>query len=774
MKRFLIAKSFLLLIFFTLSSLHYLKAQAFDFNSFFTGQAITFSAPDSNNMIYDELKNPTDMVNQLDSIFPFYTNEFYGAYAGIQPDDTITFLYGLHDSLPTFDSKASEIKGKFLLNNKTDYWYSYYKKSIRDTTTAIVIFPGFGANESFHIANDNSSDYHNADCLVKEKALMYGDVYIIVKPNEEFRSIWKTVPYYSYYGKLSYDVLTPYTVLLGKSWASNLYIEFLAQLKYLKSRYKKVIVMGLSNGGFPVLVCGLEAGADGVNCASGLSVTSFTGFPVPNNENPFFSGLFDYYSLENIKSRIEESASKILFTYGSGDCCTNAYEYDTHALQSYLNTPAQSCNAEFFYDFSGHTFSCRAIDSFFRKVKASPKSEIQLVPFACSYDSLPILITLTGQSPFAFDLYKDAVFYQHFTSNENIISISVTAGGNYQVMNVIDANNIPLCKSARFSYVKPTLPNITQAEHMGLDCVAHVDSIKITCSGTPPFKIFSDLNGYNGITFQTREFTIAASQGNYSIFSIVDSSGCPNIINFPITVTDDTLTYEIKRTGHCIDNKHLYQFNSNGQPPFQLNYKLNDILYTREIPAQSFEWLVEPGNYYLINITDAKNCGIFINRYDSLNNFLQSTPVLKLENNYLIATKDAYKYDWYKNGLLIDSTNQNKLITQGSGDYYAMLTDSSGCTYNTNSITLSYPSGINIYPNPTGGDLSILIDEIFTGTWNFALYDNTGKLIFTGQNSSAYKLINLHSLSTGIYNILIEYNNGHGEKIRKNNRIIKE
>src|SRR4026209_1815292 len=101
MKSFLLGKRILLLIFFTFPSLLYVKAQAFDFNSFFTGQAITFSAPDSNNMIYDEVRDPFEMDRLLDSIFPFYTNEFYGAYSGIYADDTISFLQGLHDSLPT-------------------------------------------------------------------------------------------------------------------------------------------------------------------------------------------------------------------------------------------------------------------------------------------------------------------------------------------------------------------------------------------------------------------------------------------------------------------------------------------------------------------------------------------------------------------------------------------------------------------------------------------------------------------------------------------------
>jgi hypothetical protein len=765
--------SFLLFFFIILAS-HGVKAQAFDFNSFFSEAALGFDTPDSNNMIYDEVKDATQMVKQLDSIFPFKTTEFYGAYPGIKTDDTITYLQGLHNELPTFNSKAIEVKGKFTLNNKTDYWYSYYKKSTQDTTTAILIFPGTGDHQSFHIANDETDNYHDADCLIKEKALSYGDVYIIVKPNEDFRSIWTTISDL-YYNKLDYDILGPYTTLMGKNWAANLYIELLAQLKYLKSKYKKVIVMGLSNGGLPVLVCGLEAGVDGINCASGLSVTSYNGFPVTNNENPFFSGLLDYYSLENIKSKIRQSDARVLFTYGSGDSYTNAYENTNHALQNYLNSPVQTCNADFFYDFSGHTFSCAGLDSLVKKVNGSPQIEIVPVDIPCTRDSLALSIKLTGQPPFNFDLFKNDTFYQHFSSNERIFPISLKEAGNFQIMNLIDANNIPVCISKKFTYEKPVLPNILGTNVLGFDCATQMQRIEIKLAGTPPFQIKTDLNlgtPDSDLIFQTNNIKLPVPNGQYTIFSIKDSSGCSETINFPIKIVIDSLGFKIAATKDCINNKYIYHIELNGKPPFVLNYNLNNKFYTKDLPARTTDWSVSSGYYYLISATDSNNCSIPIEKHENLNGFLKTPPVLETKDSYLVATKTNYNYSWYKNRVLIGATTENQLIVQGNGDYYAVLTDSDGCTYTTNSITLNEFTNVNIFPNPSDGDFYILIDDKFSGSWKYQIFDYLGKKVLEGESSSIQKRIDFRSARSGVYNVIIEYN-FKGKKIKKIIRIIK-
>lgn len=587
------------------------KAQAFNFDDFFHIRAITFSSPDSNNMIYDQLHDVNEMVYQLDSVLPFTTNEFYGAYPGIHVSDTMSFLPGLHDQIiPSgFDDKASEVKGSFTLNDKTGYWYAYYKKSIVDTTTAIVILPGSGYHESFQVANENPIDYHNYGCIIKNKCLDYGDVYITVKINEDFRSIWKDTSD-NHYNKLDYDVLGPYSDYMGKNWAANLYIELLGQLKYLQTKYKRVLLLGLSNGGFPALVCGLEANIDGINCASGLSTSSYTGFPVPNNENPYFGNLFSYYSLEHLSDMIHHTGTTILFSYGSADCCTNAFEHTTHSLQDTLNNPVPACNTEFFYNFSGHTFPCVALNDYFTKTIQSPKVKITLAPAACAYDSLTASLQLDGTAPYSMDLYKNGSFDRHFTSYANMLNITLYDAGEYYIANLTDANNYPLCQSNSFTYTKP-----------------------------------------------------ATSRGFTSLIS---------------------------------------------------------------------------------------------------------------QDSYLIAQQCPYRYYWYKDDICIDSTRENTITPRGSGDYYVAITDSAGCLFKSNTVTQHYPFGINLYPNPVNDYVNILIDESFTGSWSYVVYNEQGQRITSGWSAMPHKLVSTRKLARGIYNFRIEYKDQNGKNQRKTISVIKQ
>jgi hypothetical protein len=237
-----------------------------------------------------------------------------------------------------------------------------------NSTTAFLIIPGTGIHGGFHIAEGNPTDYQNMPLPIKDVCLPYGDVYTYVKPNEDFRNIWKNSgsPYYK---KLDYNYYTPYTDLHGNHWAANMTIESIAIVRYLKMKYQKVIVLGLSNGGIAALIAAVEGWADGVNCASGLSVTDYDGFPLTNFENPYYANQFHKYSLDSLKTHMPNSYTYYLFSYGSGDGSTVGYEYATHSLQDSLSTVISDCHLDFNYNFSGHHYPVAYLDTFFTRVK---------------------------------------------------------------------------------------------------------------------------------------------------------------------------------------------------------------------------------------------------------------------------------------------------------------------------------------------------------------------------------------------------------------------
>lgn len=904
-----------------------IKAQVTDFNTYFDRPSFYFYYPDSNNLIYNELLSQEDMVAQIDSIFPFYTNDFYNAYLGIAVSTEITELPGLHNLLPTFDEKAQEIKGAFSLNNKTNYWYAYYKKSEADTTTAIAIFPGHGNNQSFYIANEELDNYHNFNCIIKQKALEFGDVYMIVKPNEEFRALWKTTAP-GIYQSLDYDVLGPYTDLIGKNWAANLYIEFLAQLKYLKSKYKRVLVMGLSNGGLPALVCGLEAGVDAINCASGLSVSSYNGFPVGNNENPLFSNLLNYYALDSIKKRIADSETNILFTYGSGDEGTNAYEYNYHALENYFATSQETCNADFFYNFNGHTFACSAIEPFFDKVTHSPKASVSNeLPNVCTYDSVNVMVRLKGLAPFSFDLYKDSVFYVHINQVQaDSILLTLKTEGFYRIKNLVDAEGY-CCKAGSYKYIKPVLSDISAIVYQSTNCNSNQKNYKLSLSGIAPFNIQTNISGYENFTATDTSFLLSLLPGNHIFYSITDATGCANVINKQIEVADDTLGLQVddafyncntgkttlslqlkgnapwiidfnkdgflysdtvysafyqpeftngmlqilklsevsgcglamnhvfnfnykpvkfinytrsfncntgktslafqlenfnnnailvyNKTGsgldsiaittansvlelnngeykllyiydslkcrhqinqsiiiaeypmsinswsvekNCANNKYKYTFNFQGKAPFSLRYNVENVFYTQEFSSQQITWEVDPGTYYMINVRDANSCVYSILRHDTLQMVSRTLVLTQTENKLIVNAPDSLLKWWFKNGVLISNTYENSLLIDGDGQYYVRVVGGSDCIAQSNTLNLSYPSNLLIFPSPAKYQINILLNEQFRDKWNYKIMSITGSTVeVQGTSLKANALVDITRLTPGLYLCVVEF-----------------
>ena len=57
------------------------------------------------------------------------------------------------------------------------------------------------------------------------------------------------------------------------------------------------------------------------------------------------------------------------------------------------------------------------------------------------------------------------------------------------------------------------------------------------------------------------------------------------------------------------------------------------------------------------------------------------------------------------------------------------------------------------FPNPTTGQLNIQVDEDFLQqkTARYMIYDLSGQLVTSGQINEASTLLNLNSLSTGMY-----------------------
>jgi hypothetical protein len=114
-------------------------------------------------------------------------------------------------------------------------------------------------------------------------------------------------------------------------------------------------------------------------------------------------------------------------------------------------------------------------------------------------------------------------------------------------------------------------------------------------------------------------------------------------------------------------------------------------------------------------------------------------------------------YDCTNDDLINNGGTQ--ITTTDNGAYYYEYTTVLGCTYSSDCFYLEGLSvgsenelnNVNVYPNPTNGDVNINIDGLDA---NVTVYDLTGKVIYTEQtNSSTMFTLNGES---GVYIVVVE------------------
>ncbi|MEN9339195.1 MAG: hypothetical protein RIQ62_507 [Bacteroidota bacterium] len=591
------------------------KAQIAPLNSIFTRSPYGFYSQDSDNYLYPSVNSYAELTSLIDSICPFQTSDFFTNLSEVMPNSGVQLLYGLHNQVPWKDTEFTEMRSSYTFKNKSSYWYGFYKKSWADTNTAFLVIPGSGSHEAIKIASGDVNDYHNFNGRVRDKCLSYGDMYVYSKQNECFNGIWKNAG--GTYSLLDYDFFTPFTDLGGNHWAANMYIDLVAAVKYLKSRYQKVIIMGLSNAGFPALVCGLTAEADGINCASGISSWSYNGFLLPNNENPYFANLFNVYTFDSLKGLMQKHQSEVLFSYGSGDGGGNAFEYSTHALE---DTFANQCNAKFFYGFAGHTFPTNYYDTFFTKVIKQPKVSFTTDTTVCTVDSLLLSCHFTGQAPFTFHLLRNDTLVQQMTVNDTLAVITLHEAGSYCLSQLVDQHQSPLCKTQTFHYQKDQLPVLDSIRYSGRDCALQADLDKIYLRGRLPISVMSDIPGSTFITSSTPQYTYALPNGTYHIISLEDAHHCKSYPQDTIVSQRDAISLTVQSQVYDCDSMMTrFGFTYTGTSPWTLQYQLSGQAAQQSSVSVSDTLYTKNGLLYLVTLTDSTGCSYPVNQVYAVN-----------------------------------------------------------------------------------------------------------------------------------------------------------
>ncbi|GBL35608.1 hypothetical protein EMGBS15_12030 [Filimonas sp.] len=160
-------------------------------------------------------------------------------------------------------------------------------------------------------------------------------------------------------------------------------------------------------------------------------------------------------------------------------------------------------------------------------------------------------------------------------------------------------------------------------------------------------------------------------------------------------------------------------------------------------------------------------------KYDScyIFNTPPAIPTITLGGSALTSTAAA-TYQWYMNGVLISGANNQSYSPAVSGIYVVRITDANGCVYRYSSgykytkipasvADTELSDKIMVYPNPGSGLFTLQDDNQLGNNFIVNVYDAYGHLVL---NFSNMKILNLTTLSNGLYSLSISTEKGTAVK----------
>jgi hypothetical protein len=173
------------------------------------------------------------------------------------------------------------------------------------------------------------------------------------------------------------------------------------------------------------------------------------------------------------------------------------------------------------------------------------------------------------------------------------------------------------------------------------------------------------------------------------------------------------------------------------------------------------------GNYY-VTVTDANSCTAESNHLAIT--VLPLPPVSISVNGDTLNVYDAVTQQWYLNGSPINNATSNTYITNQSGSYTVMVTDSNGCVATSSAVIisgiddLSEEDVVSVYPNPLSvGGWQLTVGNNFIGS-KVEIIDANGKLIFQSEIRDPQSEISA-DFARGIY--LLRISSAKSSVVRK-------
>lgn len=646
--------------------------------------------------IHDSVKSKAQLTQYLESDFPFTPSDInkniineisLGKY---QFDTSLNSSFNAYPSI--YGQTDPVVKLTYSLHQKNDTAYAAFTNSTLSNTgnckTAFLLLHGTGTNTTSQFMQNNG--YANILCAVKSKCAEYGDVFSYCKPNEDWRAIY-------WNRKKLGDYIFGYLEATGHNYGTDYLIENIAFVKYLKQHYERVVLLGISEGGYAALLNSLYSEPDAAVISGGYSISFDTYLWSQFVLSSRFGNLPQVVIRDTVKNTINANNTKYLFTWGDADpVALMDPEHDYHYTENYLNNPAK---CSYYYNFVNHTFPpCSALDTFFQKVISQPKVNIYVDESICKSDSVRLNLKFCGQSPFQAQLFRNGTFVTTINSISDSMGLTLFQAGSYQLKNIDDASSALGINSQVYHFVKDPSIGYNLVSNNFI-CDSNKSELKFNLTGTSPWILKKVSN--NNIQFDTlnQAANLQYYQNGQLLFSeISDSNHCKLVLNQPIDIADSMVDINFMATQfNCNIVKYALPVALKGRSPWTIKYVKNSIasqvITSNTSPTLTFD----NGNYLFQNVIDGNGCNKLINNSYAFNadtlevqlgsisydcDSVKMKLPIQVEGNFPITLN--YTKDNVAKQLILNSSVYSLFLSNGNY-VFSQAIDSKSCSINLNS-----------------------------------------------------------------------------------------
>ena len=319
-----------------------------------------------------------------------------------------------------------------------------------------------------------------------------------------------------------------------------------------------------------------------------------------------------------------------------------------------------------------------------------------------------------------------------------------------------------------------------------------------TCTGISKMEIFSSVP-YKSEKIITTSTNICAGIQNITLQSSV-SNKCANIdwfkngqkyssISSPpysLSVNSPGQYYYLDTIEHCIVSDTV---NISTATWSTINLKLttgdsafcplNPIFYTTSFPTiqNNYTWynnnfklsastsninIQAVGNYYCIS-NDTSACITYISDTCKVTYLTPFVTKIIANGAQLTSNRPALYHNWYYNGQ--PYSNAAVITPIYPGKYDLQLSAGSECITqpasfyfdygNPNRSRIEYQGKPSLYPNPSNGELTVILPSSPDETSRLDIYDLTGKKLYSQKLNDAFTYHNLNHLPAAVYTVTV-------------------